>query len=125
MLLFYKISYLIISITIAGVSRAPAVLDSSCDLNVEASNSRPVIEIHQEQCKRVRQCMNSAEDSEIPDLKKLEALVCHGNLIPVTTSIPKLEINKAEFNVNSRDVKMIEDEKVITLPLPSSTVIDK
>lgn len=97
------------TLTFAGTSRVPAVLETSCDLNV-ADTSKPLIEIHQEQCKRVHQCMNSAADNEMPALKKLEALACKGELLPVTTSIPKLEVNKAELNDNSRREKPVGQE---------------
>ena len=97
------------TLTFAGTSRVPAVLEASCDLNVTDTN-KPLIEIHQEQCKRVHQCMNSADDDEMPGLKKLEALACKGELVPVTTSIPKLEVNKAELNDNSRREKLVNED---------------
>lgn len=99
--------------TFAGTSRVPAVLDSSCDLST-AEISKPLIEIHREQCIRVHQCMNSAADEEMPALKKLEALVCKGELVPVTTSVPKIEVNKAELDNNSRNSKQLSKESPST-----------
>jgi hypothetical protein len=122
MLIFINLFYLIFTVTFAGTSRAPAVLDSSCDLNMTITN-KPMIEIQLEQCKRVHQCMNGAADGEMPDLKKLEALVCKGDLQPVTTSVPKLEVNKAELNDNSRHEKKVDKEDLV--PASSSTVIEK
>jgi hypothetical protein len=122
MLIFFNLLFLIHSTTIAGTSRAPAVLDNSCDLNVADSN-RPLIEIHREQCRRVHQCMNSAADEEMADLKKLEALTCKGELKPVITTVPKIEINKAESNDNSRHEKIVDKENSVSSPV--STVKEK
>jgi hypothetical protein len=122
MLIFINLFYLIFTVTFAGTSRVPAVLASNCDLNITVTN-RPIIEIQLEQCKRVHECMNSAADEEMPDLKKLEALLCKGDLQPVTISVPKIEVNKAELNNNSRHEKKVDKEDLV--PASSSTVIEK
>jgi hypothetical protein len=111
MLLFLNLLYLIHSVSYAGNSRSPAVLDSSCDLNIPSTN-KPLMEIHLEQCKRVHQCMNSATDEEMPDLKKLETLVCKGDFLPVTTTVPSIQTNKAELNINTRQQKKLESEVI-------------
>ena len=107
--------FLFSTLTFAGPGRAPAVLDTSCDLDIPTKDI-PLIRVHQEQCKRVHQCMNGAADDEMPNLKKLEALVCKGDLIPVTTTIPKLEDNHAELNDNSRHEKKFNQEINPTSP---------
>lgn len=107
---------------VSGISRSPAVLANTCDLNVSTENLT-LIEIHKEQCKRVRQCMNSAPDEEMPGLKKLESLACKNELVPVTTAIPKMEVNKALIDDNSRKEKVIlpVDERPKT-PASTSTI---
>jgi hypothetical protein len=110
------------SLSFAGTSRVPAVLEASCDLNVTTTN-KSLIEINLEQCKQVRKCMNSAGDEEMPALKKLEALACKGDLIPVSTSVPNLESNKAEFNKNSLKEKELNKDQQIFVP--ANTAIEK
>jgi hypothetical protein len=110
------------TLSFAGTSRAPAVLDTSCDLDIPVKDI-PIIQIHKEQCKRVRVCMGSAADEDMPALKKLEALVCKGELIPVTTHVPKLEVNKAELNDNSRREKKLNKE--LAPAAPASSAIEK
>lgn len=110
------------TLSFAGPSRAPAILDTSCDLDIPVKDI-PLVQVHKEQCKRVHACMGSAADEDMPALKKLEALVCKGELIPVNTPVPKLEINKAELNDNSRREKKLNQELIPSTP--TSNAIEK
>jgi hypothetical protein len=56
--------------------------------------------------------MNSATEEEMPDLKKLETLVCKGDFLPVTTTVPSVPTNKEESNINSRQQKKLKDEMI-------------
>ena len=129
MLILINLLYLIHSTTFAqtgasgSISRAPAVLDNSCDLNV-ATDNKPLIEVHRDLCKKVRDCMGSAPDEDLAGLKKLEALACKNELNPVTTTIPKLDVNKALKDDNSRQEKF-KIPREATPAVPAGSAIDK
>lgn len=106
-------------------SRAPAVLDGTCDLNIPLTEEkvvngkkiqvdRDIKEILKEQCSRVRQCMFSAEDEAMPDLKKLEAVACKNEYKGVSIETPQLKKAVEEYNGGRipKDFKVpVEDAK--------------
>lgn len=80
-------------------SRAPAVLDGSCNLNIpttittvvngkQVTRDKSFEQIQKEQCLEVKKCMNSAEESEMEELKSLAAVACSNTLNAVTTKTP-------------------------------------
>ncbi len=96
---------IISSNSFAENSRSPAVLASSCNLNIpttvtevvggkEVVKERPVEDVLKEQCKEVRKCMNSAGDEEMDELKKLEGVACNNTLMAVTTKTPSPVVDK-------------------------------
>lgn len=89
--------------------RAPAVLDGTCDLNIPLTeekivNGKPtqvdrdVKEILKEQCARVRQCMFSAEEDDMPALKKLETVACEHEYKAISIDTPRIKRSLEEYN---------------------------
>lgn len=89
----------------AANSRAPAVLDGTCNTNVpttvtvvvngkEVVSERAVSDILKDQCVAVKKCMYSADDEAMEELKSLEAVACHSNMSAVTTKTPGQDVDK-------------------------------
>lgn len=89
--------------------RAPAVLDGSCNLNIPTTitfyeNGSEVVKekdlevLFKEQCQEVRKCMNSADDEEMLELKRLEEVACHHELKAITTSVPAIKKDTQGFD---------------------------
>lgn len=90
-------------------SRSPAVLDGTCDLNIPLTEEkvvnektiqveRDVKEILKDQCDRVRQCMFSAEEEDMPELKKLEVVACQHEYKAISIDIPRMKKAVEEYN---------------------------
>lgn len=89
----------------AGPSRAPAVLDNNCNLEIPTHsttmvNGREVLteksaeQVQKEQCKEIRKCMASANDEDMPELKSLEDVACNAKLALVNTKTPTIVEDK-------------------------------
>ena len=70
--------------------RAPAVLDGTCQLKTERKSFKSDEEFQIARCKAVRQCMNSAEEEDMPNLKNLEAAECSYTLKVLPPQVPTL-----------------------------------
>jgi hypothetical protein len=79
-----------LSTTQAENSRAPAVLDGTCQLKVDLSKFKNAEEAQIAHCKAVRQCMYSAPDEQMPMLKNLEAAACSNTLKVMAPQVPTL-----------------------------------
>ena len=91
--------------TSAENSRSPAVLDGSCNLDIETTykvmvrgkevtREKKIEDVQKEQCIVVRKCMYSAMEDEMEELKSLEAVACNNKLTAVTTKTPGAVIDK-------------------------------
>lgn len=107
-------------------SRSPAVLDGTCNTNVETtfikivdgkeiSLERPVADILKDQCMAVKKCMFSSNDEDMDELKSLEAVACNNNMNAVTTKTPGTVIEKnfdgkrkAKFDPSEKTVEVIK-----------------
>lgn len=76
----------------AGPSRAPAVLDGSCDLSVSPS-IKEIKAVMKEQCRKVKNCMNSADEADMKELKNMEAISCNNDLKAITIKSPAAKIS--------------------------------
>ena len=75
---------------------------------------RPIEVVQKEQCKKVNECMNEAEESEMANLKKLAAVACKGDITPVATAnSPKMESDNS-FDGRRKAKAETEDTKVHT-----------
>lgn len=108
--------------------RAPAVMPG-CNLPVSITYEKTingkvkifeksVEDVQKEQCREVKNCMNSADDEDMPDLKKLEAVACNNNLKPVTTKVPGNPIDK---NFDGKREAKTSDERMPSAVAPVNT----
>ena len=116
---------------LAENSRAPAVI-GPCDLNIPTTFSivvdgkviikeKPIAQVQKELCKEAKKCMASADDSEMPELKKIEAIACNNSLpTSVTTNTPSVVVDK-NFD-GQRDSKPKEVEIPPTAVAQPATV---
>ena len=104
-------------------SRAPAVMDGTCNTDVpttvsemingkEVVSERAVADILKDQCKAVKKCMYSANEEDMDELKSLEAVACNNNMNAVTTKTPGAVVDKnfdgkrkAKFDPSEKDVQ--------------------
>ena len=109
-------------------SRSPAVLPG-CNLPVSITYEKlingkvkifekSVEEVQKEQCREVKNCMNSADDEDMPDLKRLESVACNNNLKPVTTKVPGNLIDK---NFDGKREAKTSDERMPSAVSPVKT----
>ena len=91
--------------THAEISRSPAVLDGSCNLDIATTvttvvdgkhvvKEKPIEQVQKEQCVQVKKCMNSAVDEEMEELKSLAAVACSNTLAAVNTKTPGNIVDK-------------------------------
>lgn len=115
---FIILNLLFLSTVQATNFRAPAVLDGSCHLDVpttriEVVNGKekiieiPVLEVLADQCKRVKNCMNSAEEEEMEELKRLKKFACDQEYKAIDIDVPKIKKIVEEFNGNRSPKELI------------------
>ena len=107
----------------AGTSRAPAVLDGSCDLTV-SPRIKEIKAVLKEQCRKVRKCMNSADDTDMIELKNMEAISCNNNLKAITISPPAGKIS-SDFDGRREAKPNAETDTIVRPPTETSGTIKK
>lgn len=116
----------------AEPSRAPAILDTSCNFDIPTTiteiidgkkiiKERSVEVVQKELCKAVRDCMGSAPDERMDELKGREVAACSNTIKAITTRVPAV---KPESGYDGqRNAKPVSNEKDTTLESkPSATV---
>jgi hypothetical protein len=137
---FYKMKKILILFTFISLNswaepnRKPAVLDTSCNFDIPTSTTeiidglevikeKPVEVVSKELCKAVRDCMGSAPDERMAELKGREEAACSNKITAVTTRAPAVEADP-NFDGN-RNAKPILDEKDQTLIKKPSEAVKK
>lgn len=131
--LSFLILFLAPLLATAENSRAPAVLDPVCDLNIPTTMTivqdgksvevdKSPEQVLKEQCKEIKECIASADDEDLPELKSLEEVACNAKLTAVNTRTPTIEADK-HFD-GKRKAKELED-KDLPKVIPASTIITK
>jgi len=111
--------------TFAENSRAPAVLDTSCNLDVASSitvmidgkkvvKEKSVEVFQKELCKAVRDCMGSAPDEMMEELRGREIAACSNSIKAITTKVPAVKSEtsfdgKRNAKPDTMDSKPIND----------------
>ncbi len=93
--------------------RSPAVLDGTCQLEINLANFKNAEEAQKAHCKAVRQCMNSAPDEQMAMLKNLEAAACSNTLKVAAPKTPTLERDENFDGTRAprRELKIIPDSE--------------
>lgn len=122
----------------AEPSRAPAVLDTSCNFDIpttitEIINGQKIVKersveaVQKELCRVVRDCMASAPDKRIDKMKEelmgREVAACSNTIKAITTRVPAVE---AESGYDGqRNAKPYSNEKNRSLEPKTSTTVKK
>ena len=124
---FITCSFLFLSLGLnAEPSRKPAVLDTSCNLDIpthittlvngeEIVIEKTVAHVQKEQCLAIRKCMASAEEEELVELKSLEDVACSSKLTSVNTRTPAIAIDK-NFDGKRKAKEIISEDRPSLLP---------
>jgi hypothetical protein len=79
--------------------------------------------VHKEECTRVNECLAQASEKEIPGLKKLAAVACKGELVPVSTArAPAIE-KDTSFDGNRKPKTNPNNEDKQNIPADSGSVL--
>ncbi len=117
---FYKMKKVFFIFTFISINafaeprRAPAVLDTSCNFDIPTTISvmingqkveqeKSVELVQKELCKAVRDCMGSAPDERMAELKGREEAACSNKITALTTRVPAV-VNDEGFD-GSRNAK--------------------
>lgn len=116
---------------LAEPSRKPAVLDSSCNLDIPThittivNGEEIVIEktaahVQKEQCLAIRKCMASAQEEELAELKSLEDVACSAKLTSVNTRTPAIAADK-NFDGKRKAKEIITEDAPSIIPVSGKT----
>ena len=120
-----------LTIAMAENSRSPAVLDPNCNLDIPTTQTvmidgkSVVIEkspeqVQKEQCKEIRECIASADDEDLAELKSLEDVACNAKLTVVNTKTPAMVIDK-NFDGKRKAKEEVEALRPVAIPAAVNT----
>lgn len=125
-------SFFFLSLSVhAEPSRKPAVLDSSCNLDIPThittiSNGEEIViektaaHVQKEQCSAIRKCMASAEEEELAELKSLADVACSAKLATINTRTPAIAPDK-NFDGKRKAKEIISEENPSFTPADVKT----
>ncbi len=103
----------------AEQNRQPAVLDTSCNFDIptttteiinglEVTKEKSVEVVSKELCRAVRDCMGSAPDERMAELKGREEAACSNKISAVTTRAPAV-VSEPNYDGNRNAKPSLDD----------------
>ena len=128
----WLLNFALVNSAVAENSRSPAVLDPNCNLDIPTTQTviidgkSVVIEkspeqVQKEQCKEIRECIASADDEDLAELKSLEDVACNANLKAVNTRTPSVVVDKNFDGKRKAKEEVESNDRPVAIPAAAAT----